>query len=391
MSEQPQEDTSPARVIVIDDNPMTSETLVMLLEAEGFDAQAINESVRALESIKATPPDLVLLDVMMPGMDGLALLEAIRSHPPTAELPVIMVTALDEIMDVVRGFELGANDYLTKPLQSEVLIARVRTQVKLKRLQDQRLRDIERLRTLDALKDRFFQMAAHDLKNPLNNFTIGLNLLTRFTPQDEETAGQYQRVFEVMRDAANAMRTLIGDFLDYQALEAGQIELNLRPVALNPLIEAVVQQFHAYAERKGVSLHTALDPDLPQCPGDPDRLTQVIGNLISNAIKFSLHDTRVEVRTKAAGDRLRVEVEDNGPGIRADEIPLLFQEYARLGNRPTGGEGSTGIGLSIVRHLVELHGGDVGAESQVGAGSTFWFEIPCGDRQSEAPPDEEAS
>src|SRR5690606_23472106 len=147
------------------------------MEIEGFHAETYNDSLEALDALRANPPDIVLMDVMMPGMNGLALLKALRAHPSTAGVPVIMLTALDETDDIVRGLDLGANDYVTKPPQLEVLAARVRTQLHLKRLQDQRERDILELRRLSDIKDRFLQIAAHDLRTPVHNITLAVDLL----------------------------------------------------------------------------------------------------------------------------------------------------------------------------------------------------------------------
>ncbi len=369
-------DPSPPRIVVVDDSPASTDTLARQMALEGWDVRAFNDPFEALEAIRADPPDLLLLDVMMPGMNGLAVLKAVRAQPPTADLPVIMLTALDEADDVVRGLDLGANDYLTKPPQFEILAARVRTQLKLKRLQDQRERDIAELRELSALKDKFLQIAAHDLRNPLGNITFGIDLLEQELARLETPVPNAATILQAMHNAASIMRSIVNDFLDLQAIRSGKVEMNWQPVSLNKLIEAVVAQYQTYAKDKNVALRTYLDADLPDTMADPDRLTQVLGNLVSNAIKFSPPGSAVGVRTREVNRRLLVEVADNGVGIPEAEIPLLFKEFARLSPRPTGGEKSSGVGLSIARQLVELHGGKIGVRSKVGQGSLFWFELP---------------
>jgi signal transduction histidine kinase len=364
------------KVLVIDDGDAMRQSLIDVLELEGFETIGASSGEQGLQILADDSPDVVLLDVMMPGLNGLQTLEAIRANPATAELPVVMVTALDEPTDVVQGLELGANDYLTKPPQYEILVARVRTQIKIKRLQDQRRLDLARLRELDALKDKFLQIAAHDLKNPINNIGLGLSLLSKGETTVASGSPEYERVIQLMEDATSTMQVIVNDFLDLQAMHAGKVELDRRPVLLNALIERVVRQYQPYAENKSISVQGEFADDLPEYQADADRLMQVLSNLVSNAIKFSPAGATVVVRSRVGNVGLRVEVQDNGPGIPDEDRAQLFQEFARLANKPTGGEKSSGLGLAIARHLVELHGGQIGADSQIGQGSVFWFELP---------------
>ncbi len=365
-----------ARIFVVDDSTPSREALIRHLQLEGWDVEGYADPVAVLDAIRTEPPDLVLLDVMMPGMTGLDVLKMIREQPTTGELPVIMLTALDDADDIVRGLDLGANDYLTKPPQLDILAARVRTQLKLKALQDQRKRDIVELRELSALKDKFLQIAAHDLRNPLGNIMMGLDVLRREIAEVAEIE-YIDEILRAMQSSANIMRSIVSDFLDLQAIRAGKIELDWQEVDLNELADLVVTQYRPYAGEKEVTIRTHLDPDLPTTGGDADRLIQAISNLVSNAIKFSPPGATIGVRTRTANRRVLVEVADNGPGIPDEEIPLLFKEFSRASTRPTAGEKSSGVGLSIVSQLIDLHGGRIGVRSRVGQGSLFWFELPA--------------
>lgn len=364
------------RVVIVDDSPVGTEALAAHMEIEGFQAETYNDSLEALDALRANPPDIVLMDVMMPGMNGLALLKALRAHPSTAEVPVIMLTALDESDDIVRGLDLGANDYVTKPPQLEVLAARVRTQLHLKRLQDQRQRDIAELRRLSNIKDKFLQIAAHDLRTPVHNITLGLDLLTRYYERSNCEIQEFESITRTMTNALGIMRSIVNDFLDLQAIRSGSVDLDIQPVNLNTLVQNVLEQYAAYARQKDVEIRASFDPELPGSNGDPNRLTQVIANLVSNAVKFSPRGSVIGVRTRVVNRRQLLEVADSGPGIPEDEMPLLFQEFARLSPQPTGGEKSSGVGLSIAQQLVELHGGKIGARSKPGHGSLFWVELP---------------
>ncbi len=239
---------APARVFVVDDSERTNDVLVSLLELEGHHVVPYLDPIEALAAIKADPPDLVLLDVMMPGMTGMQVLEQVRAHGPTVEMPVIMLTALSETQDMVRGLDLGANDYLVKPAQYEVLVARVNTQLKLKRLLDQRRKDLEELRELNTIKDKFLQIAAHDLRNPINNFMIGLEILKRIDPGVKAQISEFDTILSMMDSSALVMRSMVNDFLDLQVLRSGKVKLEKQVISINKLVEL---GHHAESHRRG--------------------------------------------------------------------------------------------------------------------------------------------
>jgi len=367
------------RILIVDDREESARIMAVFLAEEGHEVEVAHRGKVALNMIAENQPDLVILDVMMPGMSGLEVLEELRSHPETVDLPVIVVTALSETANIVKGIELGATDYLPKPPRFEILLARVRTQIRLKQLQDQRKGYMKRLQELDAIKDRFLQIAAHDLKNPLNNIIVGLELLDRFTAfVAEKERGDYVQIIEMMMAASYTMDNLIKDFLDLNALQYGQLELDREWVSPNRIAKDTLAQFQAYAREKHLDLVTTLDSHMPDCFVDRDRISQVFSNLVGNAIKFSPPGATVAVRTSVLkdGHSALIEVEDNGPGIPPEEQPDLFKPFASISNTPTGKEVSTGIGLSIARQLVEMHGGEIGVLSTRDKGSTFWFTLP---------------
>jgi signal transduction histidine kinase len=369
-------DSLTGTILVVDDSVDAIATLADQLEMEGFTAIPVNDGSTALDIIRSSPPDLVLMDVMMPGLTGMEVLRAIRENPATAEVPVILLTALDAPQDVVRGLELGASDYVTKPPQFEILAARVRTQLKIKRLQAEQQRDLLQLQELDVLKNKFMRIAAHDLKSPLNNITLGIQILEQYGDELAQVDPDIQQILETLDSAASLMISIINGFLDFQAIQAGKLTLEKQSIQLNTIIKSVLQQFTPYADRKGVTLQTELATKMPKCVADPDRLMQVINNLLGNAIKFSSKGSAVIVRTCVEDSCLRIEIEDQGPGIPAEDIPRLFQEFSMLKKRSDRIEAGSGLGLSIARNLVELHDGQIGVDSTVGVGSTFWFELP---------------
>jgi signal transduction histidine kinase len=392
-AQQPQPEKVQARILVIDDHAGLRKLLAIVLQTAGYQVESAEDGPEGLHMLQTCAPDLVLLDVMMPSMTGYEVLQTIRQNPATAELPVIFLTALGEKEKVVKGLQTGANDYVTKPFEQEVLLARVRTHLRIKELNDQRRRDMERMAILDALKDRFVLIASHDLKGPLGTLTSALEFLQNLIGSGDLDPDILRAIMGSMNASTAQMKSIISDFLDLHAIKAGGIELNMLPVNPNELINSIVEQFRFEAEQKCITMQCTLDPSIPVTMADPDRLLQIIANLVSNAIKYSPSGIEVQVRTFYRDNKLRVEVEDRGPGIPDDEKPYLFEQFIRLRNRPTGGETSSGVGLSIVRDLVQLHTGQIGVETTEGEGSTFWFELPYTrpeGEQSSPPPVESA-
>lgn len=362
-------DTAQPLVLMVDDEPMN----LLLLErvfARDYRVLTATSGQRALELIAQEPIDCALIDIMMPGMSGLQVLERVRAAPETADLPVILVSALSDRQDVVRGLKLGANDYVTKPIEMDILHARVNTQVQLKRLQDQRKQAIEDLQTAHNMKDRILRIASHDLKSPLANIGMIKYLLRDAVANNHQALG----LLDMLDTTTGHMLTVIHDFLETAAMQSGEVDLNIVDVPLYDVVADVCDQYRLIIEKKHIDVvFGALGG---QVLADRTRVSQILDNLISNALKYSPTDSTVTVWAEIRGPNVRICVADEGPGIAPEERSRLFTEFGRTSNRPTGGESSTGLGLWIVKHLVMLHGGEVGCESAPGGGSLFWIELP---------------
>lgn len=375
MSSSVQVDHNPY-VLLVEDDQGTRQLYVTYLTRRGYSVLEASRAQEALDIIDEKMPGVILLDIMMPGMSGLEALEIIRKKYASAELPVILLTALGSNSDVMRGLELGATDYLIKPIELSELAARVRMHLSTRELLDEKSDNMERLQELDLIKDKFIQITAHDLKSPLTTIDMGLQIMSESLPQLTNVLPEFARIHEMMTASSEMMQSIISDYLDLQMIQAGRLDLELQHVSLNTSIESVLRQLRGYAEGKKIRIKTDLDPKLPTLKADLNRLKQIVNNLVNNAVKYSPSDTTVLVRTSTANGAVRMEVTDSGPGILPEEIPLLFQEFSRLSNRPTGGEKSSGVGLTITRYLVEAHKGQILVETTPGKGSTFIIEIP---------------
>jgi signal transduction histidine kinase len=357
-------------MLVADDEQGNRLLLKRLFERE-FRVICVENGREALDMLLQAPFDLVLLDVMMPVMSGLELLQQMRSKPALAELPVILVTALAETRYIVEGLQMGANDYVTKPLETDVLRARVQTQLTVKRLLDERKEHILELEAAHKFQERSFQMASHDLKGPLGNLRMAHTLMRNYLPDDPHV----RELLEMAELTVRNMRTVIEEFLDLAALQNGKIDIRLGEVSVDEVIRELVTQYTLAATEKDIALDF-LPSNAALC-ADRARFAQALGNLVSNALKYSPSGATVTLWAERDHHCVRVCVADQGPGIPTGERNRLFTQFGKLSTRPTRGESSTGLGLWIVKHLVELQHGSVGVECPEEGGSIFWIELPC--------------
>jgi signal transduction histidine kinase len=353
----------PDTILIVDDTPANVSVLLQCLGDRGYRLMVAEDGEEALAQIARTVPDLVLLDVMMPGIDGFETCRRIHSKPASADLPVIFMTALTDTSEKVRGFAAGAVDYITKPVRHEEALARVSTHLALRRLRHALRQELE-------LKERFMRIAAHDLRNPLFLILMAAELAKR---QVDAVPGLECPLNDI-HESAQQMRRIIDTFLQLKPPGADPLK---QRIDLSALASAVASQNEPAAQRKQISVVMDLAPNLPLACGDVAHAYQALTNYLTNSLKFTPPGGRVVVRTRRAGARIRVEVEDNGPGVKPAERAKLFTEYAHLSNRPTGGEESNGLGLAIVQQLIRALNGDVGAEFPATGGSIFWFELPA--------------
>jgi signal transduction histidine kinase len=353
----------PETILIVDDTPANISVLLDALAGTGHQLLVAEDGEDALEQMTRSVPDLILLDVMMPGIDGYETCRRLKARPETRDIPVIFMTALHDTSEKVKAFGAGAVDYITKPVQHEEALARIQAHLTLRRLRRELEREL-------ALKERFMRIAAHDLRNPLCLILISGEMARR-----KGASGPLAEQLENIDNSARQMRRIIDTFLSGQrgaAFEGGQpgrTDLNL-------IAAAVKAQNQPAAERKEILMDLELADALPPVAGDPGHAYQALTNYLSNALKFLPPGGRITIRTTVDEVRARCAVIDNGPGVPPAERDRLFTEHARLSNRPTAGEESTGLGLSIVKQLIESEGGRVGARFPAAGGSVFWFELP---------------
>lgn len=355
------ENSTSKTILVVDDNELNRRLVRLTLGKLGFEVVEAENGPATLAMVGERAIDLVLLDVGMPEMDGIAVLARLRQDYTMLELPVIMFTADDKQERIVEALSLGANDYLLKPLNPAIAAARIRTQLS--------------IACLSRLKDQVVRFASHDLKKPM---LVMADIIDTVRSMQSWQAAQQEEMHEylgLLEQTNRRMQDVVHGFLDQNQFQAGQAPVEAR-LNLNTLIEETRRANALYAEKKQTGLQTELNGSLPGVSADSFKIRQVLDNMIGNAIKFCPPGSHVVIRSFVQDDSVRVEVEDNGPGLTADDQQRLFVSSGPLSNKPTGGETSSGIGLPLCRDLIEAVGGRIGARSESGKGATFWFSLP---------------
>jgi two-component system, sensor histidine kinase and response regulator len=361
------------QVLLIDDTPANIDVLARTLEPEGYKILIANNGEKGIKIASHLKPDLILLDIMMPTMDGFAVCKSLKLNPETYDIPVIFCTAKTEVSDMVNGFAVGAVDYITKPYRQAEVLARVKTHLQLRHninLLAQRNAELDQL---NKTKNKFLGIAAHDLRNPIGIINM-LSLLFR----DEFDDCPRQEVLEgldMMFKASEIMLNLVNDLLDVSAIENGNLNLNCQPGSLLELVQSRLNLSRFHAEHKNIRIESKL-MEIPEYSFDANRLGQVFDNLIGNAIKFSPPETTIWVRLEVIDGTPCFSVRDQGPGFDKDDWNNLFKEFQQLSAKPTDGEKSTGLGLVIVKKIVDAHHGSIEVQNHPDGGALFKVFLP---------------
>ena len=351
-------------VLVVDDQQANVRMVGALLTRSGYQVLPATSGVEGLELARGRKPDVVLLDMRMPGMDGFEVMAAMRADPDIRDLPVIFLTADNDRDNLVRAFESGAIDYVTKPFVAEELIARVRTHVDLKRSRDA-------LRRFAQEKQQMAELVAHDLRNYFANIVFAADMVGGAARSAEDPT--LQRLSESIRSSADSGMLFLQAFLEQQEHVAHGAEVE--PLPVRQLLCEVVDFFERKAAAKDIVLEL-LEHETIIVSGLRAGVAHVLQNLVSNAIKFSPRESRISVTARQQGRNGRLLVMDRGPGISDEDQARLFQRFVRLGNEPTEGESSTGLGLAMAKQQARAMGGNLWYDAREGGGSVFTLELP---------------
>lgn len=365
--------------LIIDDQEQNRVVLREYAQLLGLTVREAVDGPSGLASARAEPPDLVLLDFNMPGMNGLEVLGAMKSDPELAPIPVIIITAVDDHEHTVRCIERGAEDYLVKPFSPVLLRARTHACLERKRLHDtERRRQLE-LERSSRLKTTLLRIASHDLRNPLSVVLGYTDLLLRKVPIGTPMNARCYDNLQTIRQSVLRMNDLLDTFLSYQRVQAGILTPRLEPLHAGAALDAAIAVLADQARQKRISLIQKKRTPPLGVQADSKYLQQSLVNCLSNAIKYAPPGSTVTAGMTSEAEAVRFYVQDEGPGILPADREKLFEEFADVGTQPTAGETSTGLGLYIVRSLVEAQGGRIGADFPDAGGSCFWFCLPLAD------------
>jgi two-component system, sensor histidine kinase and response regulator len=423
-------DTAHSNILIVEDSPTQTKLLRLILEENDYIVYAAPNGIEALECVRHKKPDLIITDIVMPEMDGFALCKALKSDPGLRLIPIMLLTSLSDPEDVIKGLQAGADNFLTKPYEDTFLVSCIQNIFENQELRKDRLSGSEieimfagqkyfinsdRMQIIDLLlstyenavqknnelhkahndlmeahrqleqqnielekvnqeKTHFLSVAAHDLRNPLTIIYTTADLITE--ELKEKTSKETIEFLEMIKQSSKFMRDLLEELLDVSIIDSGKLSIYLEPVDIMELIRNNVSLNRVIAGRKQITVEFNPIKDLPVFQLDRKKIEQVFNNLISNAIKYSYPQSRVTIDSKCENGNLVISVHDTGQGIPPAEMDKLFKPFPRLSVKTTSGESSTGLGLVIVRKIVEAHHGKVWAESRLKIGTTFNISIP---------------
>jgi signal transduction histidine kinase len=372
-----------ASIVVIDDTPANLRLLTQMLAKRDYKVRPMPSGEMGLRTVQAALPDLILLDVNMPGMNGYEVCEHLKRDPETRDVPVIFISALGETLDKVKAFEVGGIDYITKPFHIEEVIARVETQLELKQNRDALQSHSLMLEELLEEKKEFLDLAAHELKNPLN---VLRGYAEWIEESHKDAPEEVEEIARKMLLMTQNMHDLVIKILDINMLELGKHPLNLNQLDLASAARSVVRKFEILAAEKSQRVSFKDENPAHYAYADEKAVFRILDNLISNAIKFSPEGAHIEVTIKESDAGIQCQIRDTGPGLTTEDHKNLFKKYAHLSAKPTKGESSSRLGLSIAHALANGMGGKLWCESTFGHGARFFLELPKHNQEQQIKP-----
>ncbi len=365
-----------AKILIVDDLVENLYSLEQIIEKEDREIISATSGNEALKLARANEFALVITDVQMPEMNGFEFIEIFRSKKENQHVPVIFATAINkEKQYVIKGYSEGAVDYLYKPLDPDIVSAKVDIFVTLYNQKKALEYQNQELEALNNLKNKFLGIAAHDIRNPLAIIEFySKSLLTELKPtlKDSSKIQELENIVVSTKFAQN----LVNDFLDISKIESGNIELIKEMVGVNSFLESNIKFNQVFANKKSIELVKKIKVDDLKAAFDRNKMSQVLNNLISNAVKFSHKDTKIFLEAIVKKGDLVISITDEGQGIPDNEIDILFNPFAQTSVKSTAGEKSTGLGLMIVKKILDAHNAQITVTSEVGVGSCFQIVLP---------------
>nr|WP_320120001.1 hybrid sensor histidine kinase/response regulator [uncultured Marinifilum sp.] len=360
-------------VLVVDDNPNNLKIVALTLRELNFKIVIATNGKDALNLVERTNPDLILLDIMMPEMDGFEVCKILKSKKENENLPIIFLTAVGEKSKIVKGFELGGVDYITKPFNKEELIIRIKTHLELKFTRDELQETSDHLSELNKLKDKMFSVIGHDLRGPLGNIKMTLDFLAK--DFFEYGSDDYKETMKTLVQSSEDVSELLENLLGWAKSQSGILKFHPEDIVLEELVESTYFMFKNNLNMKKISFSPKIKEKL-KVHTDTYMLKMVLKNIVSNAIKFTPEGGDISISTENINGDFRIVISDTGVGIPAEDLPKLFNENEHLSTYGTNGESGSGLGLKVANNFAGKMNGQILVESEAGKGSKFILELP---------------
>lgn len=362
------------KILIVDDVMSNVLLLKVLLTNEKFQIATASNGRQALDQVTKEKPDLVLLDVMMPDMSGFEVSQQLKANPETAEIPIIFLTALNSTADIVKGFQVGGNDFISKPFNKEELIIRVTHQISLIAAKRIIVAQTEELRKTIIGRDKLYSVIAHDLRSPMGSIKMVLNMLILNLPSDTIGPEMYE-LLTMANQTTEDVFSLLDNLLKWTKSQIGKLKVVYQDIDMVEVTEGVIEIFSMVAELKKISIRLET-PSKLDVHADIDMIKTVIRNLLSNAIKFSNEETEILVTVQEQEGMAVVSVKDSGCGIDEENQKKLLHTDTHFSIFGTNNEEGSGLGLLLCQDFVIKNGGRLWFTSAKGEGSTFSFSIP---------------
>ncbi len=360
-------------ILVVDDNKENLKVVSNFLKTEGYQIALSLNAADALNILQENEIDLILLDVMMPGVDGFTFCRQLKKDKKLADIPVIFLTAKAETADLVEGFQAGGVDYITKPFQKEELIARANNHIALAHAKKMISRQALQIREINRTKDRLYSVIAHDIKSPFANISMLISTLAEgyLDPSSEE----YDEILQNINTSTQETYSLLENLLHWTRSQTGNLEQSPEALNVAELITNTCRLMEPHAQRKQIALHHHVSDGLV-IMADSNMIRSVLQNLVNNAIKFTKPGGEVRVEASEQNDEAVIEVKDTGIGIPEENKKKLFKDEGQLTTRGTGNEKGSGLGLLLAKDFVLRNNGSIGIESKEGKGTSFTLRFP---------------
>jgi two-component system sensor histidine kinase/response regulator len=361
---------APPSVLVVDDGIENLRLLSDMLGEQGYEVRAVTTGRQALQAVEHAPPDLILLDITMPEMNGYEVCQHLKAKDRSKDVPVIFLSALSDAADKVRAFDAGGVDYVTKPFQFDEVMARVKTHVTLKRAQADLVESYSRLRALEQLRDDLVRMVLHDMWSPLQALRINLLLLK------DASAALSEDTMEILQSAVSSteeLTSMTNDLFDVSRLEECRMPVKLALWDLTQMARDVRSVMGAIGAERPIDIESVAAVEV-SCDGALVR--RVMENFVSNAIRHTPAGSPMRISIASGGGRVRVAVHDQGRGVPLEAREKIFEKFGTVEVRQDSDYYSVGLGLAFCKLAIEAHGGTIGVDPGVPVGSTFWFELP---------------